>query len=50
MKRYGKNRRKNYLFRYLFIMEDGIIVSVRLKTKRVRHKFIDKYCRGRLRC
>ena len=49
MKTYGKNRKKNYLVRYLFIDENSNIVSLRLERKRVRLKTINKYYREELK-
>ena len=43
MKRFGKYRKKNYLNRSLFVLEDSTILSLRLSNKRVRNKIIKKF-------
>jgi len=45
----NKYIKKSNLFRHLFIMDDGTLVSVRLKSKRVRKKFISRYVESKLK-
>jgi len=42
MRIYGKNRKKAYMHRYLFVMDNNII-SLRLENKRSRQRVINKY-------
>jgi len=43
MRIYGKNRKKAYMHRYLFVMDDNNIISLRLENKRSRQRVINKY-------
>jgi len=48
MKTYGKQRKKNYLHRTLFVFDDGSLLSLHLPVKRVRSKIIRWYYAGNL--